>query len=57
MGMRAALGLSHTPLLGLNPLPPEVDADLRGAIAEASRLARAFAPELIVLFAPDHFNG
>lgn len=57
MGPRAALGLSHTPLLGLNPLPPEVDADLRGALAEASRLARAFAPELIVLFAPDHFNG
>lgn len=57
MGRRAALGISHTPLLGLNPLAPEIDADLRGALAEASRLARAFAPDLIVMFAPDHFNG
>jgi 2,3-dihydroxyphenylpropionate 1,2-dioxygenase len=57
MGARAVLGLSHTPLLGLNPLPAEVDADLRGALDEAARLVRAFAPELLVVFAPDHFNG
>lgn len=57
MGKRAVLGLSHTPLLGLNPLAPEVDADLRGAIDRARDLVLAFAPELIVLFFPDHFNG
>ena len=57
MRKRAVLGLSHTPLLGLNPLPAEVDADLRGALDEASRLVQAFAPELVVMFAPDHFNG
>ena len=57
MAARACLGLSHTPLLNFNPLAREVDADLRGALAEASRLTRAFGPELIVLFAPDHFNG
>jgi 2,3-dihydroxyphenylpropionate 1,2-dioxygenase len=54
---RAVLGLSHTPLLGLNPLAAEVDASLRGAIAQASRHVREFAPELVVMFAPDHFNG
>ena len=54
---RAVLGLSHTPLLGLNPLRAAVDADLRGAIARATGLVHAFAPELIVLFFPDHFNG
>lgn len=57
MKMRAVLGLSHTPLLGLNPLPVEVDADLHAALAEAARHARAFEPELVVMFAPDHFNG
>ena len=57
MSARAILGLSHTPLLGLNPLPAEADADLRGALAEVSRHARDFAPELVVMFAPDHFNG
>ena len=54
---RAVLGLSHTPLLGLNALAPEVDASLRGAISEAARHIREFAPELVIIFAPDHFNG
>ncbi len=57
MNNRAVLGLSHTPLLGLNPLAPEVDADLRGALAEAARHVQAFRPELVVMFSPDHFNG
>jgi 2,3-dihydroxyphenylpropionate 1,2-dioxygenase len=57
MSTRAVLGLSHTPLLNFNPMPAQVDADLRSALAEAAGHARAFAPELIVLFAPDHFNG
>lgn len=54
---RAFLGISHTPLLGLNPLAPEVDQDLRGAIDAASRQVRMWGPELIVLIAPDHYNG
>lgn len=54
---RAVLGLSHTPLLGLNPLAPAVDADLRGALAQAAAHAQGFAPALIVMFSPDHFNG
>ncbi len=54
---RAVLGLSHTPLLGLNPLAPGVDEELRGALSDARRLVAGFGPELIVLFGPDHFNG
>jgi 2,3-dihydroxyphenylpropionate 1,2-dioxygenase len=54
---RALLGLSHTPLLGLNPLKPDVDAALRGALKEAAGQVREFAPELVVIVAPDHFNG
>lgn len=54
---RAVLGLSHTPLLDLNPLAPDVDADLRAVLGKAAAAVRQFAPELIVLFAPDHFNG
>lgn len=54
---RAVLGLSHTPLLGINPLAPAIDADLRGAIGRAAARVRAFAPDLLVVFFPDHFNG
>lgn len=54
---RAFLGLSHTPLLDLNP----VDTGLRGEIdtlLDAVRDAvRRFDPERIVLIGPDHYNG
>jgi 2,3-dihydroxyphenylpropionate 1,2-dioxygenase len=54
---RAFLGMSHTPLMGLNPVAPAVERELQGAIASARELALAFAPELVVLVAPDHYNG
>ncbi|MCA3178758.1 MAG: 3-carboxyethylcatechol 2,3-dioxygenase [Burkholderiaceae bacterium] len=54
---RAFLGLSHTPLLGLNPVAPEVEADVRGALARVRSAIRAWAPERIVLVGPDHYNG
>ncbi|HSW26599.1 MAG TPA: 3-carboxyethylcatechol 2,3-dioxygenase [Burkholderiaceae bacterium] len=54
---RAFLGMSHTPLLGLNPVAPAVDDELRSAIAAAAAQVQAFDPELIVLIGPDHYNG
>ena len=54
---RAFLGLSHSPLLGLNPVAPEVDASLRAAMADARARVRAFDPELVLLAGPDHYNG
>lgn len=54
---RAFLGMSHSPLIGLNPVPAEVERRLQAAIAAARDLALDFAPELIVLVGPDHYNG
>jgi 2,3-dihydroxyphenylpropionate 1,2-dioxygenase len=57
MSHHAVLGLSHSPLLGLNPLPAEVDGALSAALREATAAVRALAPELVVIFGPDHYNG
>ncbi|MDX6744119.1 3-carboxyethylcatechol 2,3-dioxygenase [Actinocorallia sp. A-T 12471] len=53
----AAVGLSHSPLIGKNDPPAEVLARVDAAIAGARRFVAEFAPELVVLFAPDHYNG
>ena len=57
MTARAFLGLSHSPLIGLNPIAPEVERQLQDAIAAARTQVLEFAPELLVLIAPDHYNG
>jgi 2,3-dihydroxyphenylpropionate 1,2-dioxygenase len=54
---RAFLGISHTPLMGLNAVPEAVDRELQSAIAAARQQVQAFAPDLVVLVAPDHYNG
>lgn len=54
---RAFLGISHSPLMGLNPVAPAVEQELKAAIATAREQVLAFAPELVVLVAPDHYNG
>lgn len=57
MAPRSFLGLSHTPLLGLNTISPAVEQVLQAALAEMRRQVLASAPELVVLIAPDHYNG
>lgn len=54
---RAFLGLSHTPLYGLNPIAPEVEQSLAAALAAVRSAVQAFDPELVVLAGPDHYNG
>src|SRR5574343_591439 len=49
--------LSHTPLRGLNDPGAEVEAEVAAALAQARAEVEAFDPELIVVFAPDHYNG
>ena len=49
--------LSHTPLHGYVDPAPEVVAEVERVRDAARERVRAFDPELIVLFAPDHFNG
>ncbi|SDI15509.1 3-carboxyethylcatechol 2,3-dioxygenase [Pseudomonas panipatensis] len=49
--------LSHTPLVGYLDPAPEVLAEVDGVVAAARAAIAAFDPELVVLFAPDHYNG
>ena len=53
----AAVGLSHSPLIGKNDPEPEVLARASQAVENARAFVREFGPELVVLFAPDHYNG
>lgn len=54
---RAFLGMSHSPLLGLNPISPDNQIALDVAVAQARAAVHAFNPELVVLVGPDHYNG
>jgi len=54
---RAFLGISHSPLIGLNPVEDAVRADLDAALAAARAAVHAWRPERIVLIGPDHYNG
>lgn len=49
--------MSHTPLVGYVDPAPEVLDEVNAMIAEARERIARFNPELIVLFAPDHYNG
>ena len=54
---RAFLGMSHSPLIGLNPVDPALTRELEAAQARARDAVLAFAPERVVLIGPDHYNG
>lgn len=49
--------LSHTPLHGYYDPAPEVLAEVERQQAAARARVEAFDPELVILFAPDHYNG
>lgn len=49
--------LSHTPLRGLNDPSPAIVSEVNTVLANARAEVEAFDPELIILFAPDHYNG
>ncbi|GAB2939790.1 MULTISPECIES: 3-carboxyethylcatechol 2,3-dioxygenase [Streptomyces] len=53
----AAVGLSHSPLIGKNDPAPDVLARVDEAVEGAREFIRAYDPELVVLYAPDHYNG
>ena len=54
---RAFLGMSHSPLLGLNPIDDEDQMAIDVAVSATRTFVHEFAPELIVLIGPDHYNG
>lgn len=49
--------MSHTPLRGLYDPNPETVKEVYSVIEATRKEVEAFDPELIVLFAPDHYNG
>ncbi|GAB3355272.1 3-carboxyethylcatechol 2,3-dioxygenase [Giesbergeria sinuosa] len=49
--------LSHTPLRGLNDPGADIVQEVDAVLAQARAEVEAFDPELIVVFAPDHYNG
>ncbi|WP_411705072.1 3-carboxyethylcatechol 2,3-dioxygenase [Edaphovirga cremea] len=49
--------LSHSPLVGYVDPIPEILAEVEDTIAAARQRIAAFDPELVILFAPDHYNG
>jgi len=49
--------LSHTPLHGYYDPAPEIVAEVERLQHAARARVEAFNPELVVVFAPDHFNG
>ncbi|WP_034296291.1 3-carboxyethylcatechol 2,3-dioxygenase [Herbaspirillum sp. RV1423] len=49
--------LSHTPLHGYFDPVPEVLAEVERVQAAARERVLAYDPELVVVFAPDHYNG
>lgn len=53
----AAVGLSHSPLIGKNDPEPEVLQRVGDAVDKAKAFIAQFDPELVVLYAPDHYNG
>lgn len=49
--------MSHSPLLNLPGPSAELLDDIDAALGKAREFVAAFDPELVVLFAPDHYNG
>ncbi|HEX9032183.1 MAG TPA: 3-carboxyethylcatechol 2,3-dioxygenase [Streptosporangiaceae bacterium] len=49
--------MSHSPLLGLPGPSPQLLDDIASAVATARDDVLAYDPELVVVFAPDHYNG
>ncbi len=54
---RAFLGMSHSPLIGLNAIGADVQVALDTALEQARAQVHAFNPALIVLLGPDHYHG
>jgi 2,3-dihydroxyphenylpropionate 1,2-dioxygenase len=48
---------SHSPMMEFIHPDPAVEQAARGAFADLAREVADYDPQLIVLFAPDHFNG
>ena len=48
---------SHTPLMDHVETDPAIDGEVRAHFDRLARQVSAFDPELVIIFAPDHFKG
>jgi 2,3-dihydroxyphenylpropionate 1,2-dioxygenase len=53
----ALCALSHTPVMGVHQPADDVVARVDAALDDARSFVADFAPDLVVLFHPDHYNG
>lgn len=51
------VAMSHTPLLGKVPVADDVARELEEQFTSLREQVRDFDPTLVILFAPDHYNG
>src|ERR1700684_2471630 len=49
--------MSHSPLLNLPGPPQDLLDDIDVALTQAREFVEDFDPEIVVIFAPDHYNG
>jgi 2,3-dihydroxyphenylpropionate 1,2-dioxygenase len=49
--------MSHSPLLNLPGPSQDLLDDIGGVLTQAQQFVADFDPELVVIFAPDHYNG
>ncbi len=49
--------MSHSPLLNLPGPSQDLLDEINTALAAAREFVRAYDPELVVIFSPDHYNG
>ena len=49
--------MSHSPLLNLPGPPQDLLDDIDSALTPARQFVEDFDPEIVVIFAPDHYNG
>src|SRR5258707_7415785 len=48
---------SHTPLMSRGPASNETEQRVRVAFERLGTFVKEFAPDYVIQFAPDHFNG
>lgn len=53
----AVVCASHTPLMNRGPAAPGTEARVKAAFEGLGAWVRDYRPDLVVQFAPDHFNG
>jgi len=53
----AVCTMSHSPLMGVNPPAAAVAQAVHAAIDDARAFVADYAPDVVVIFGPDHYNG